>query len=346
MKENVILTDCSVEELSNFLDGINSFGNFNFKCISKISNGPRTGIKSELKRYSIYFSAAWQAFKNRKKYNIILGWQQFYTLIFCFYCNLFNVKKENTVIALNFTYKEKPGFLGKIYKWFMKKCISDKYLDFIHVLSNEYADNINRSFDFQRERIIVTTFGVNDIYKEYKDCNPPKGYSKNEYVMSIGRSNRDFDLLIDAWKDVDIPLIIISDTFKTTKTLPKNVTLLNNISGYKQYPYISNAKIAIIPIMDGKICSGDTVLLTALSFARTVIVTAPSTLSEMYIQDKVNGYLVRKNEKEIAKLVNEICNGELPELGEAARKSFLQNFSRYSMGKNITKFITNQKRSS
>ncbi len=340
MKENVILADCYAEELSNLIDGINTFESLHFKCISKISNGPRTGIKSELKRYYIYFSAAWNAFRDRKNYNIIIGWQQFYTLILCFYCNLFDVKKENTIIALNFTYKEKQGFLGKIYKRFMKFCISSKYLDYIHVPSNEYADYISQLFDFPREHIIVTTFGINDIYNEWKDCPAPKGLTKNEYAMSIGRSNRDFELLIDSWKDVDIPLIIISDTFKTTKTLPKNVTLLNNISGYKQYPYISNAKIAIIPIMDGKICSGDTVLLTALSFARTVIVTAPSTLSEMYIQDKVNGYLVRKNEKEIAKLVNEIYNGELPELGEAARKSFLQSFSIYSMGKNIAEFIS------
>ena len=65
----------------------------------------------------------------------------------------------------------------------------------------------------------------------------------------------------------------------------------------------------------------------------------------MYIQDKVNGYLVRKNEKEIAKLVNEIYNGELPELGEAARKSYLQNYSRYSMGKNIAEFISKKTKS-
>ena len=338
-KRNVVLADCPVEELDNLLKGMNSVTTEAFDCISEVACGIRTGKTSEIKRYVAYFKAAWHAYLKRDKYNIIVGWQQFYALIFCFYCNLFHVKKENTVVALNFTYKEKKGTVGKIYEKFMEKCINGGYLDYIHMPSNNYADFINRKFQFPKERIIVTSFGVDDMYDAWKYSPPPEGYHKNGYAMSIGRSNRDFDLLIDVWKSVDFPLIIVSDTYTLQKELPANVKLVDNVAGDDQYPYISNAKLVIIPIKDGNICSGDTVLLTALSFEKTVVVTVPSTLGEMYIENEENGYLVPKHQAAMVSFIQDIISGKKAETGVKARKSYLENFSRFSMGEKVSKFI-------
>lgn len=339
IKKNVVLADCPAEEVTSFLEGLNSAGDCRFECISEIACGIRTGAVSEIRRYYAYFKAAWHAFRQRESYQLVLGWQQFYALIFCFYCSMFRVRKQNTVVALNFTYKEKSGKLGKLYAGFMRKCVCGGYLDYIHVPSAEYADWFSAEFQFPRDHIIVTRFGVDDIYGQWKDSAAPDGLKANGYAMSIGRSNRDFAWLIRAWADIDFPLILISDTFDYRGTLPKNVTLIKNVAGDAQYPYIANAKVMIIPIDNGKICSGDTVLLTALSFARNVIVTTPSTLGEMYIQDKANGYLVEKDERKIKALVDGIVSGETPDIGHAARESYLKNFSRYSMGKRIAEFM-------
>lgn len=339
-KRNVVLADCPAEELKSLLEGMNSVtSNNRYECISEVANGIRTGAISEAKRYLAYFSAAWHAYKKRDEYGIIVGWQQFYALIFCFYCNLFHAKKENKVVALNFTYKEKSGMAGKLYAWFMHKCVSNGYLDYIHVPSKDYADAISKDLRFPREKIIVTTFGIDDIYNQWKDSEPPAGYVRNGYAMSIGRSNRDFDLLIDTWKDIDFPLIIISDTYIPPKTLPENVNVVGNVAGDKQYPYIANAKLAIIPIKDGRICSGDTVLLTTLSFEKTVVVTAPSTLGEMYIRNEENGYLVPKNKSQMASLIKDIISGKKKDTGKSARESYLNRFSRYSMGKKVSEII-------
>lgn len=56
-------------------------------------------------RYLRYFTFPWKVFLHRKKYDCILGWQQFYAINFAFYCRLFQVRKTNKVVALNFTYK-------------------------------------------------------------------------------------------------------------------------------------------------------------------------------------------------------------------------------------------------
>lgn len=94
----------------------------------------------------------------------------------------------------------------------------------------------------------------------------------------------------------------------------------------------------ILPIKDSNICSGDTVLLTAMSFKKTVIITTPSTLAEMYIKDRINGLLVKKTHGELKKLVD-MVEKENVNLGELARLSYKKNFSRFVMGKKVGKYI-------
>ena len=147
-RENIIVCDCEADEVESLCDAINKKEQ-TFSVKSHIANWKRTGKISELKRYLKYFSVAWHYFTKRKKYNVIIGWQQFYTLIFCFYSSLFHTKKRNTVVALNFTYKDKKGKLANIYKWFMKKCLNPKYLDYIHVLSQNYANITSKLFDLE-----------------------------------------------------------------------------------------------------------------------------------------------------------------------------------------------------
>ncbi len=337
-RENIVLADCDFAEVQSLVESMR-FHDSPFVSKNHISNFKRTGKLSEIKRYAIYFSVGFRYFLSRRKYDAIVGWQQFYALIFCFFCTLFGVKKCNTVLALNFTYKEKKGKFAKIYRWFMSKCVNPKYMDYIHVLSFDYADCISKEFDFPRERIVVTPFGTNDDYDMLKHLGSPDGLSKDSYALAIGRSNRDYDFLIKAWEGIDSPLVIISDTFKG-EVDNSNITLLTNVAGEQSYPYIVNCSLMVIPIDDESICSGDTVLLTAMSLKRKIIVTAPSTLAEMYVTDKENALLTQKDCEKFRQTVQQaLYDDKYSNLGENARQSFLDNFSRQSMGKKVSSII-------
>lgn len=337
--KNIVLADCEPAEVQSLADEL-KFNNNDFVVKSHIANGKRTGKLSELKRYAKYFAVAFKYFVCRKKYAAIVGWQQFYALIFVFYCALFKVKKRNTVVVLNFTYKAKNGKFAKTYKWFMSKCVSPKYLDFLHVLSDQYADKISKEFNFPRNRIIVTPFGVNDC--DYGHLPSPKGYEKGGYALAIGRSNRDYDFLISAWKDIDYPLVIISDTYGGKIPKDSNITHLTNVVGEESYQWLANCGLMVIPIDDGSVCSGDTVLLNSMALAQKIIVTVPSTLAQMYVIDKMDALLSVKDENEFKNTVLKALNSsEFENLGVNARKTFLERFSRSSMGKQINLFINN-----
>lgn len=340
-KENIILADCEVEELIELVEGLQYAFGEEFVIKSKVPKSDRSMV-GKLKRYVTYILYPLTYIMNHKKYKYIIGWQQFYALLYAFYCRIFHIKKGSIIVALNFTYKEKKGVIGKIYKKFMEYCVKSDYLDYIHVLSNNYAKICAKTFEISEKKFIVTPFGLPDTFDQWKDSK----VEYNNYSFSIGRSNRDFDFLVNVWKKMpkNEILLIASDVYKPAISLPANVIHRTNISGDLQFAYIANCKSMIISIDDGKICSGDTVLLKAMSYEKPVIVTIPSTLAEMYIVNEENGLLVKKSQDEFIKKVEYLLeNNEFRNfLSKNARKSFEDYYSRKSMGINVAYKLLNK----
>ena len=116
--------------------------------------------------------------------------------------------------------------------------------------------------------------------------------------------------------------------------MPENILYRNDIKYEESFAWINCCNLCITSIDDGSICSGDTVLLTGMMFAKPVVVTTPSTLAEMYVTDNENGMCVPKDIKEAARKISNLLENkaEILRLGNVARKSFVSNYSRYSMG--------------
>ena len=110
IKTNLILADCKSDEIESFKDSLQKELNTSFEIVSKVCNGKRN-IWKNIYRYLIYIFFPIKIFINRKKYNYIIGWQQFFALFYVFYARLFHVKKVNKVIVVNFTYKSKKGII-------------------------------------------------------------------------------------------------------------------------------------------------------------------------------------------------------------------------------------------
>lgn len=340
--KNIILSDCEKWKIKDFKQGIEEASGEKYDIEMKICIGRRNFINN-LYRYLIYIFWPIKIFMKRKKYNTIVGWQQFFTIFLAFYCRIFSVKKINKIIICNFTYKAKKGIWGKIYRELMKFCINNVYVDYIHVPSFDYAKLISKDFCINVNKFIITPFGIEDMYNKWKHL---KKDNNDKYNLAIGRSNRDYEFLINEWKKLPkkYKLYIISDNYKPKKALPENITLLDNVVGDKQYDYIINCNTMIIPIKDGRICSGDTVLLTAMCFEKLVIITSPSTLEEMYIVNNENGIAIKKDEKTFSvEMLKILCDKEnISKIGQQARESFLKNFSRKSMGTKIGEIIRNE----
>lgn len=275
-----------------------------------------------------------------KDYDWVLGWQQFYAINLAFFARLFGLNKRSRIVVLNFTYKRKGGVIGGLYYRYMRYAVNNKYIDYLHVPSYGYAERCCEELGLRKEQFIITHFGVADSYDELKDLK----VEKEDFVLSIGRSNRDFEFLVKVWKQKEmehVPLVIISDEWQPQEPLPTNIEWFSNVIGAASKPWMNACRMMVIPISDGNICSGDTVLLTGMMLRKPVIVTSPSTLAEMYIEDGVDGLAVAKDvdlfTQKVLSLYNDTRRREV--MGDKARATYLERFSSNAMGKAIGKAL-------
>lgn len=340
--KSIIVYDTDDFELIPFQNGVNSSSSVHFELCQRPENinlnKHRKGKLDELRRYYNYFKGGYWLYRHRNEYENIICWQQFYALTYGFFCSIFHKKNHCCTVACNYTYKEKGGLIKHPYFWFMKKCLSSGGVSYIHVLSDLYADRVCFELGFDRKKTIVTAFGILDEYDKYSELDPPEGYKKNGYFLAIGRSNRDYDFLMDVWKKINYPLVIVSDKYNRESDNP-NVAIRRDVGAEDQYNWISNCRANILCLDDGNIASGDTVLLSAMSLARINIVSSPSTLTEMYIENGVNGLSVDKDLVRFREVITELLDGKYDYIEEKARNSFIERFSRQSMGEMIGKYI-------
>ena len=160
MRKNIILADCEKEELKDLIKGLEEELNEKFEIKNCICNKKHSKINN-IYRYIIYMIYPIKFFINRKRINYLIGWQQFFTIFYIMYCEMFKVKKQNKIIILNFTYKEKKGKMGKIYKKIIKKCLQSEYVDYIHVPSQKYAQKIEKEFKININNFIILQFRIN-----------------------------------------------------------------------------------------------------------------------------------------------------------------------------------------
>ena len=229
--------------------------------------------------------------------------------------------------------------MGKIYDGYMKFCARARAMTYMHVLSPAYARRIESELGVTPAKMLVTHFGTPDRYESWAKLESPYG---EDYVLSIGRSNRDFDYLCEVWRRPCLQghrLVIIADLWRPAKPLPENVTHLTDVIGDQSFPYIANAAMSVVPIDDPMICSGDTVLLNSMMMKVPVAVSAPSTLSEMYIADGHDGIYLKRDAESDARLIAEVLDSpsRLKELGERARQTYIERFSRKAMGQAIAR---------
>lgn len=245
-------------------------------------------------RYIMYFVFPLTVFFNHRKYDKIVSWQAFYGVVFAFYCRLFSVKKKHFLLIKNFTYKpKKKKFVVYFYYKWMQYIVKSKYIDVFVCTSQTHCDYCASIFNEFTDRFVYLPFGVEDFTKK---LSHDELYQQEDFILSLGRSNRDWDWLIDSLTDTPYKVKIICDRLHKTE-LPSNIEVLNNVWSVDSFRYLAKCKIAILPIKDGRIGSGETVLLQTMSFGKPLIITSPSCLADDYVEDGVTGLIVNKKKK-------------------------------------------------
>ena len=334
-KKNVVLTDNSREEMEDYRRGLQDAVGTEWEVLACRANGGRTGGWSELARYGKYFLFSLRIFLQRDRYDAIVGWQAFYGLVFAFWCRVFRVEKRNFLVVKNLTYREKTGIIGEIYRRFMGFIIESGYVDVFTCCSEGHLEYCREMFKIPKEKIKFVPFGVADIREMVR-----KSCGEENFVLSLGRSNRDWVFLIEALGGTEIPLKIVCDTLKMWE-IPPNIQIYNNVWGREALEFLRACRLVVIPILDEKVAAGETVLLQAMSLGKPVVAVRESGKWEEYILRGRNGFVTPKDGEILRKTVEMLWNDRdlYEKICRNCRKSYEEGFSLYGYGRRVGELL-------
>lgn len=154
--------------------------------------------------------------------------------------------------------------------------------------------------------------------------------SKGNYIFSTGRSNRDYDFLIDATFGANMKVKIACSGYEYHGTSDtSNVEILQNCYGKEMLHVLADSFCVVIPLKDTHISFGQLVILQAMQLGKPVIVTENDT-AKNYIANGKNGFIIRKDRKELLDTLNKLKSDE--QLYNSMSANELKDFnSKYSL---------------
>lgn len=242
------------------------------------NNGVRKSGMNEFLRLLQYVFFPLSQLRNYGKFDVIIGWQQFFALNLAFWLRFFHVKKRSKIICMTFIYKTKSGILGKVYYRYMKWIVNSHYIDSFIVHSRNEVERYADIFKCGKERFHFVRL-VNDILAHADSRTEP-------FVFSTGRSNRKFQLLYALSEAYDIPVKIATDTFPPK--VPPRVEILQNCSGDAMLSEMMKCFCVVIPLEIPEVSSGQLTCLQAMMCGKPVICTRSSALED-YVSDGETG---------------------------------------------------------
>ena len=335
-KTNVILADCDFSENKDFIEGLKQATKAEYDFKQVISNKNHGSIVENVIRYIKYFSLSFSIYLNRKKYNNIIAWQQFFGLILAFYLQVFNSKFKPNIYVMTFIYRSKKGIFGKIYDNFMRYVVRGKYIKRVIVFSKSEAEYYSNYFGVPIDHFQYIQLGINDVA-----CKFNNSYNGEKYIISAGRSNRDYNFLIATIKNTEYKLKIVCDELNCKYDFVK---IYNNCYENDFYKLLSKAYCVVISLDDENISSGQLVILQSMMFGKPVICTKNTTVYD-YIDSGINGFIVDKSYDELIDTLNMLYKDEIlyQYISKNARKKFHDNFSLKKMGENIGSIILDER---
>ncbi|MEM4655329.1 MAG: glycosyltransferase family 4 protein, partial [Thermosphaera sp.] len=280
----------------------------------------REKIKKVLSRRFIAFAVKvwnilWQA---RKTHAFIFttecGWE---SLLVSLFQSLTHMRHPRHVI-LQFIMREKtPALRSRLKYIFMRWLFSSVHLCVCSSRSEGlYYESV---FGWPSSKWAFVPFHTDPALLDYESS------SHDGFVLSAGRTFRDYETLLKAFQNITVPLRIVAapqNILFPLEEKPNHVTIDYDLPPPVLYKLMARAMIVIVPLEPRKISVGQSVIVYAMTLGKPVIATRVNG-TEDYIDHMETGILVPPKDPQAIKEAVCLLIGDEPlrqKLGGAARE--------------------------
>ena len=183
------------------------------------------------------------------------------------------------------------------------------------------ADLLRQVLGVGNARVEAISQGVDTLF--FHPTRTPT-HQTHPYILSISVEMRDYSLLFQAVRDLDVQVILkMSSTWMTKSrqrvhSFPPNVTLLEKFIPYSELRDLyAGASLVVVPLHDTLQAAGISTILEAMAMRKCVIATRSRGLSDALI-DNVSGRVVEPTAAQLAEAIRHSLNspGEVEHLAE------------------------------
>ena len=153
------------------------------------------------------------------------------------------------------------------------------------VLSTEEKRTFAERWRVDDDRVLFVPFGAT------LDASLAEGATDGGYIFSGGDSYRDFDLLADAVRGLDVVVQVATSTWQPKVDPPSNLKLLGWIPKEEFDRHLLGATVVVTALQQAPRCAGLNSYINAMLFGKVVIVTDTPGVRD-YVDDGVTGLVV------------------------------------------------------
>lgn len=159
---------------------------------------------------------------------------------------------------------------------------------------------------------------------------PPENLRDQGFVFCGGRTNRDFDTVLDAVASLEArTVLVVGESTRFRRDVPDFVAVHRNIPEGQFQSLIEEAAVIVIALQRPDISSGQVVLMQAMRCGKPVVISATAGIED-YVRDGVDALLFRPGSaQDLASQLKRLLEDSSLRraMGEAAALTYEQRFN-------------------
>lgn len=266
--------------------------------------------------YLSEFYVPLMALISRNRFDVIISWQMRLGICYGILKRIIHCNKPPVHIIQDFHIDlTKTRGLYRFNIAILKLAIPG--IDYFLCTSSEEEEIYSAMFNIPRNRIVFLP-----LTESPSNFEEPS-HTKQDYIFSYGKSDRDFDTLIRAVTSLNIKTCILSQKYQPRVPVPENVSIIReHVSDREMVQWIASSRMVVIPLKDYRVSAGQISMLEVMALARPLIITENMATKEYAVHRKTALFFEAGKDKNLAEQILYLWNN--PEVAEQMGKDARQ----------------------